>query len=107
LCKAPQTFPPPEHIMQSAARRQSFIEWIERRAVDYIQPDVTKVGGLTEEHRIGQYADDHSILMVPHGWNTAIGLAADLHLVAAANNSRWVEYITPAPYVEDLFAKKM
>ena len=29
-------------------RRQSFIEWIERRAVDYIQPDVTKVGGLTE-----------------------------------------------------------
>src|SRR5580704_13607945 len=84
-------------------RRQSFIEWIERRAVDYIQPDVTKVGGLTEEHRIGQYADDHSILMVPHGWNTAIGLAADLHLVAAANNARWVEYITPAPYVEELF----
>jgi D-galactarolactone cycloisomerase len=85
-------------------RRQSFIEWIERRAVDYIQPDVTKVGGLTEEHRIGQYADDHNILMVPHGWNTAVGLAADLHLVAAANNARWVEYITPAPYVEDLFA---
>ncbi|MCX5658197.1 MAG: mandelate racemase/muconate lactonizing enzyme family protein [Planctomycetota bacterium] len=86
-------------------RRQSFIEWIERRAVDYIQPDVTKVGGLTEEHRIGQYADDHSILMVPHGWNTAVGLAADLQLVAAANNARWVEYITPAPYVEDLFAE--
>ena len=85
-------------------RRQSFLPWIERRAVDYIQPDVTKVGGLTEEHRIGQYADDHSILMVPHGWNTAIGLAADLHLVAAANNARWVEYITPAPYIEDLFA---
>jgi L-alanine-DL-glutamate epimerase-like enolase superfamily enzyme len=84
-------------------RRQSFIEWIERRAVDYIQPDVTKVGGLTEEHRIGQYADDHSILMVPHGWNTAVGLAADLQLVAAANNARWVEYITPAPYIEDLF----
>jgi L-alanine-DL-glutamate epimerase-like enolase superfamily enzyme len=86
-------------------RRQSFIEWIERRAVDYIQPDVTKVGGLTEEHRIGQYADDHGILMVPHGWNTAVGLAADLHLVAAANNARWVEYITPAPYVDDLFEK--
>ena len=29
-------------------RRQSFLPWIERRAVDYIQPDVTKVGGLTE-----------------------------------------------------------
>ena len=83
-------------------RRQSFLPWIQRRAVDYIQPDVTKVGGLTEEHRIGQYADEHSILMVPHGWNTAVGLAADLQLVAAAGNARWVEYITPAPYIEDL-----
>ncbi len=85
-------------------RRQSFLPWIERRAVDYIQPDVTKVGGLTEEHRIAQYADEHSVLFVPHGWNTAIGLAADLQLVAAAGNARWVEYITPAPYIEDLCA---
>ena len=86
-------------------RRQAFIEWIEKRAVDYIQPDVTKVGGLTEEHRIAQYADDHAILFIPHGWNTAVGLAADLQLVAAQNNARWVEYITPAPYIEDLLAQ--
>ena len=46
-------------------RRQSFLPWIERRAVDYIQPDVTKVGGLTEEFRIAMYAYDHSILFVP------------------------------------------
>jgi len=72
--------------------------------VDYIQPDVTKVGGLSEEHRIAQYADDHSILMVPHGWNTAVGLAADLQLVAAAANARWVEYLTPSPFIEDLCA---
>jgi D-galactarolactone cycloisomerase len=85
-------------------RRQAFIPWIERGAVDYIQPDVTKVGGITEEHRIAQYADDHSILFVPHGWNTAVGLAADLQLVAAAGNARWVEYITPAPYIEELLA---
>lgn len=85
-------------------RRQSFLPWIERRAVDYIQPDITKVGGLTEQHRIAQYADDHSILMVPHGWNTAVGLAADLQVVAAANNARWVEFITPSPYIEDICA---
>lgn len=88
-------------------RRQSFLAWIERHAVDYIQPDVTKVGGLSEQHRIGQYADDHAIMMVPHGWNTAVGLAADLQLVAAAGNARWVEYITPAPYIEDLLAEPM
>jgi L-alanine-DL-glutamate epimerase-like enolase superfamily enzyme len=95
--------PVPIAACEVLTRRQSFIEWIERGAVDYIQPDVTKVGGLTEQHRIGQYADDHAIMMVPHGWNTGVGLAADLQLVAAAANARWVEYITPAPYVEDLF----
>lgn len=94
--------PLPITACEVLTRRQAFIEWIERRAVDYIQPDVTKVGGISEEHRIAQYADDHSILFVPHGWNTAVGLAADLQLVAAAANARWVEYITPAPYIEDL-----
>ncbi len=84
-------------------RRQSFLPWIERRAVDYIQPDITKVGGLTEQHRIGQYADDHNIMLVPHGWNTGVGLAADLHIVAAAGNARWVEFLTPDPYIDDLF----
>lgn len=97
--------PVPITSCEVLTRRQSFIPWIERRAVDYIQPDVTKVGGITEEHRIAQYAYDHSILFVPHGWNTAVGLAADLQLVAAAVNARWVEYITPAPYIEDLLAR--
>ncbi|MEE2659018.1 MAG: mandelate racemase/muconate lactonizing enzyme family protein [Candidatus Latescibacterota bacterium] len=83
-------------------RRQSFMPWIEQRAVDYIQPDVTKVGGLTEEYRIAMHAYDHSVLFVPHGWNTAVGLAADLQLVAAVPTARWVEYITPAPYIENL-----
>jgi D-galactarolactone cycloisomerase len=94
--------PVPIASCEVLTRRQAFLPWIQRRAVDYIQPDVTKVGGLTEEHRIALYADEHSILFVPHGWNTAIGLAADLQLVAAAGNARWVEYITPAPYIEDL-----
>ena len=87
-------------------RRQSFLPWIEQRGVDYLQPDVTKVGGLTEQHRIGQYADDHGILVVPHGWNTGVGLAADLHLTAAAGNARWVEYLTPEPYLDDVFATR-
>ena len=83
-------------------RRQSFFPWLQRRAVDYVQPDVTKVGGISEEHRIAECADDHSILFVPHGWNTAVGLAADLQLVAAARNARWIEYLTPAAYIEEL-----
>ena len=103
--KLTENAPLPITSCEVLTRRQAFMPWIEQRAVDYIQPDVTKVGGLSEEYRIAMHAYDHSILFVPHGWNTAIGLAADLQLVAAVPTARWVEYITPAPYIEDLVAK--
>jgi L-alanine-DL-glutamate epimerase-like enolase superfamily enzyme len=40
--------------------------------------------------------------MVSHGWNTAVGLAADLQLAAAMPVARYVEYLTPCAYIEDL-----
>ncbi len=83
-------------------RRQSFRPFLERHAVDIIQPDCTKCGGLTEAWRIGWMAYEHNILMVPHGWNTAIGLAADLHLTAALPVARYVEYLTPCIYLDEL-----
>ena len=86
-------------------RRQSFRPFIERRAVDIIQPDCTKCGGLTEAWRIGWMAYEHNILLVPHGWNTAIGLAADLHLTAALPVARYVEYLTPSPYLDLLITQ--
>src|SRR5437588_1448157 len=76
-------------------RRQSFRPFLERHAVDIIQPDCTKCGGITEAWRIAWMAYEHNVLYVPHGWNTAIGLAADLHLVAAVPVARYVEYLTP------------
>ncbi len=85
-------------------RRQAFRPWIERGAIDIIQPDTTKCGGLSEARRIGWMAHDHNVLLVSHGWNTALGLAADLHLAAALPVARWVEYLTPSPYIEDIVA---
>jgi L-alanine-DL-glutamate epimerase-like enolase superfamily enzyme len=86
-------------------RRQSFIPWIERRAVDIIQPDATKCGGLSEARRIAWLAYDHNVLMVSHGWNTAVGVAADLQLAAAMPVARFVEYLTPAPYIEQIITE--
>src|SRR5215471_12390050 len=83
-------------------RRQSFRPFLENHAVDIVQPDATKCGGLTEALRIAWIAEAHNILLVPHGWNTAVGLAADLHLVAALPVARYVEYLTPCVYLTDL-----
>ncbi|HZT82185.1 MAG TPA: mandelate racemase/muconate lactonizing enzyme family protein [Gemmataceae bacterium] len=86
-------------------RRQSFRPFLERGAVDIIQPDATKCGGLTEALRIGWMANDHNILLVPHGWNTAVGLAADLHLTAALPVARYVEFLTPCVYLDELITE--
>jgi L-alanine-DL-glutamate epimerase-like enolase superfamily enzyme len=83
-------------------RRQSFQPWLDAGAVDIIQPDVTKVGGISEERRIGWMANERGIRFIPHGWNTAIGLAADLHLASAFPDTDLVEYVTGSPYVDEL-----
>lgn len=85
-------------------RRQTFQPWIERGAFDIIQPDVTKVGGISEERRIAWAAEDHGIRFIPHGWNTAIGLAADLHLAAAVPGTDLVEYLTGSPFIDEITA---
>ena len=83
-------------------RRQAFQPWLAAGAFDIVQPDVTKVGGISEERRIGWMAQDHGIRFIPHGWNTAVGLAADLHLASAFADTDLVEYIGGSAYVDDL-----
>jgi D-galactarolactone cycloisomerase len=83
-------------------RRQSFIPWLQNGALDIVQPDVTKVGGISEERRIAWMAEDHGVRFVPHGWNTALGLAADLHLASACQNTELVEYLTGSPFIDEI-----
>ncbi len=87
---------------ETLTRRQSFQPWLVRGAFDIVQPDVTKVGGISEERRIAWMAQDHGARMIPHGWNTAVGLAADLQLASAFPTTDLVEFITGSPFVDEL-----
>jgi D-galactarolactone cycloisomerase len=83
-------------------RRQSFTPWLTQRAFDIVQPDVTKVGGISEERRIAWMAEENGVRFIPHGWNTALGLACDLQLASAHRNTDLVEYLTGSPFIDDL-----
>lgn len=67
-----------------------------------MQPDVTRVGGLSEARRIAWMADENGVRLIPHGWNTAIGLAADLQLASAIAGTDLVEHIIGSPYVDQI-----
>jgi D-galactarolactone cycloisomerase len=81
-------------------RRQTFLPWFTRGAFDIVQPDVTKVGGLSEQRRIAWMADAFGIQYVGHGWNTALGVAADLQLAAALPHVPFVEFIGGSAYID-------
>jgi D-galactarolactone cycloisomerase len=83
-------------------RRQSFAPWLQQRAFDIVQPDVTKVGGISEVRRIAWMAEENGVRFIPHGWNTALGLAADLHLASANPKTDMVEYLSGSPFIDGL-----
>ncbi|HYO31156.1 MAG TPA: mandelate racemase/muconate lactonizing enzyme family protein [Thermomicrobiales bacterium] len=87
---------------ETLTRRQGFTPFLAAGAFDVVQPDVTKVGGLSEARRIGWLAGEFGAKLIPHGWNTAAGLAADLQLASALPQTDLVEYIAGSPYVDEL-----
>jgi D-galactarolactone cycloisomerase len=87
-------------------RRQAFQPWLQAGAFDIVQPDVTKVGGISEERRIGWMAQENGVRFIPHGWNTALGLAADLQLASAFPDTDFVEYLTGSVYIDDIVAQR-
>ena len=85
-------------------RWQSFKPWLNARAFDFVQPDVTKVGGISDERRIAWMAQENGVRFIPHGWNTALGLAADLQLASACQQTDLVEYLNGSAFIDEIVA---
>jgi L-alanine-DL-glutamate epimerase-like enolase superfamily enzyme len=68
-------------------------ETIEKGNIDVVQPDVGRVGGLTEAKRVCDYAEDNGVIIVPHCWKSAIGIAASAHLSATSVSCPYIEFL--------------
>jgi L-alanine-DL-glutamate epimerase-like enolase superfamily enzyme len=101
-CELRRKSPVPIAGGEVLTRRQSFIPWLVRGAFDIVQPDVTKVGGISEQRRIAWLANDMGVKYIGHGWNTALGVATDLQLAAALPDVDLVEFIGGSPYVDGI-----
>ncbi|MBV9974125.1 MAG: mandelate racemase/muconate lactonizing enzyme family protein [Hyphomicrobiales bacterium] len=104
-CELRRASPVPIAAGEVLTRRQAFLPWLVRGALDIVQPDVTKVGGISEQRRIAWLADEFGVRYVGHGWNTAIGLAADLQLAAAMPLTDLVEFIGGSPYLDGILTE--
>jgi L-alanine-DL-glutamate epimerase-like enolase superfamily enzyme len=73
--------------------RYGFLHLLEARAVDIVQPDVYRAGGISELRKIAAMASAYGIPVIPHG----VG-APTYHFVMATNNAPRAEFV-------DIFAQ--
>jgi L-rhamnonate dehydratase len=64
-----------------------FRDLLQARAVDYIQFDTNRVGGITQARKISALAESHSVPVIPHA-----GQMHNYHVVMASLNSPMAEY---------------
>jgi L-alanine-DL-glutamate epimerase-like enolase superfamily enzyme len=72
---------------------------IERRSVDYIQPDAARVGGITQFLRIMALGEEAGLKLAPH-----FAMEIHLHLSAAYALEAWVEHFD---WLEPLFNERL
>ena len=73
--------------------RFEFAELLDTGRIDVAQPDVGRVGGLTEARRVADMARERGRLVVPHCWKTGIGIAASAHLAAVSPHCPYIEFL--------------
>ncbi len=81
---------------------QEFGCMIDAAAVDFIQPDVSKFGGICEMMKAVKIADEAGVSFAPHSPVYGPGLIATLHIAAAMKQDTICEY-----YYADLAGSPM
>lgn len=84
----------------------SFAEWIASGAIQVAQPDVSRVGGITEAIRVGHLAQAHGVRFVPHISHTALNHAATLTAMSAVGSKDFFEADPTAvnPFRQDVIS---
>lgn len=86
--------------------RFEFRDLMDLGGVHIAQPDVGRVGGLTEARRVCDMAAERGRLIVPHGWKTGITIAATAQLAAVTPHMPFFEYV-PQAVAESALRRKL
>jgi L-alanine-DL-glutamate epimerase-like enolase superfamily enzyme len=86
--------------------RHEFADLIERGGVHVAQPDIGRVGGLTEARRVCALAAANDRLVVPHAWKTGISVAVAAHLAMVTPHMPFFEFL-PAELCESRLRREL
>jgi L-alanine-DL-glutamate epimerase-like enolase superfamily enzyme len=77
------------------ATRYEFEELMDRGRIGVAQPDVGRVGGLSEARIVCAMAKERGLTIVPHCWKTGVSISATAHLAFATPHCAFIEYLPP------------
>ncbi len=87
---------------------QGFRELLRAGAIDIVQADACRTGGISEVLRVAGLAADAGLQVAPHTWSDAVSLMANAHVVAALPHGLTVEVDqTGNPFIEELLAEPL
>lgn len=87
---------------------QGFAELIRLRAVDVVQPDACRCGGISEVVRVARAARLAGLEYAPHSWSDAVAVLANAHVVAALPGGLTVEIDqTGNPFISELLEEPL
>ena len=70
-----------------------FKDLIEIGRIDVAQPDIGRVGGLSEAKKVSDLADKNQRIIVPHCWKTSISISATAHFAFNTPSCAFIEYL--------------
>ncbi|MGO1973633.1 MAG: mandelate racemase/muconate lactonizing enzyme family protein [Propionibacteriaceae bacterium] len=73
-------------------RAAAFEAYLRTPGVAIVQPDLGKVGGVTDYWQVVTEAAEHDTLVAPHLYNGAVSTATTLQVAAANPSTPWVEW---------------
>jgi D-galactarolactone cycloisomerase len=77
-----------------------FREFLDRGALDVVQPDAALATGIRGAVEIADRAAQEGVQFVPHTWTNGIGFLANLHVMAAVG-ADWCEFPHEPPWTAD------
>jgi L-alanine-DL-glutamate epimerase-like enolase superfamily enzyme len=69
---------------------------VNQGGVAVVQPDIGRVGGLSEALKVTQMAARKGKIVVPHLWKTGLSVAAAAHLATVTPHMPFFEFLPPA-----------
>ena len=77
---------------ESEFTRFDFVDLIQHKAVDVLQPDPAIVGGISESWRIAALASAYHLELAPHCWGSIVSFMAGVHVAFASPAAVVIEY---------------